>query len=521
MKSLTSLVLGIVPAIIALRVRARVVATTALVLIFVAMSLPASAQELSRLPEPQPVGSLSPGDTLFWDGELFVDRVLGANFIYGGISNGGPLEEAGLAQEACNIDPCWAYEIDVAEGADRLRVWLDSNRRSDCVWFELWSPGTYGDPDARRTAVSQTTCNDFFPGIFPMLWTLEENIPNPEPGKWVVRVLPMKAEGWGFRMRASLDSEPKDRSSALLPDLTGLPPYDIGFEGSVNPAGGSTSDNTNLRSSAVSCTPAEIAEASREGDEVPARCLRFSAGVYNMGQGPMDLRLYKEDELPRDVPLRDGGDVIQRIWSGDGAVEDQQAGTWRSGGLHDYLVGFQEFELYRVVAHPSHPAPNEEEYLELAGDGHNLGWAYADQRLYDWYRFDPWVPLATFLRCRDGDVSQDPGIVHCTALSPGWGDHFRWNRPGMYVDFPLNIDGAADGDYVVRMIIDRYGNIEESDENNNVSYAWVRVAGDRVTVCERGQGFSPWDPRKRVHEPSFWVNTPGGTTADQASEDCA
>ena len=460
----------------------------------------ATAQEAARQPVPQPVGNVGVGDSLFWDGELHVDRIAGGNFPYGLLA----YADNPVQPETCNNpEPCWAYKIDVTEEADNLRVWMDVNDRSECVWFELWAPGTYGDPSQTRTALSEVSCWDYFPNLFPMLWNLEANVADPEPGTWVVRVVPYQVENWGFRMRATLENDEQTGANGLLPDLNSLPPYEFGFEAPVSPAAGTASDNTNPGGRVVSCTPDEIEESNRETGITPLRCLRFSAGIYNIGKGLLDLR------------LREGGRVVQMIRNGAGAVtEERDAGGWESGGthLHNHLEGFSDFELFKVLAIPAHPDPNEEDYLEHAGSGHKIGWHDADQRLYDWYRFDPWVQLAEWRTCA--------AIEDCIIVSPGWGDHYRWSRPGMYVDFPLGVAGSADGDYVVRMIVDRPDNIAESNEHNNVSYAWIRVAGDQVTICERGQGDSPWDPRKEKHEPSFWLSTPGGTTADSPTGDC-
>lgn len=463
----------------------------------------ATAQEAARQPVPQPVGSLAVGNSLFWDGELYVDRVAGTNFPYGLMAFGNnPVQP-----DTCDvIERCWAYELEVAENADRLRVWMDVNRRSDCVWFELWAPGTYGDPDAHRSHLGEVSCNDYFSVLFPMLWDMEANVYDPQPGTWVVRVVPFQVENWGFRMRASLEGAPEGGTKALLPDLKNVPPYEFNFEAPVNPGAGTVSDNTNPQSRLISCTPDEIEEQNRETGQPPLRCLRFSAGIFNIGEGFMDLRLRPE------------GKVIQLIRDGDGnVVGGREGGSWESGGthLHSHLKGFADFQLYKVLSIPKHPSPKDDDYLEHTGSGHKLGWHDGDQRLYDWYRVDPWEQLDAFRHCRDVEME------NCIVVSPGWGDHYRSSRPGMYVDFPLDIAGSADGDYLVRMIVDRPDNIAESNERNNIAYAWIRVVGDRVTICERGQGETPWDPHKEIHEPSFWLNTPGGTTADSPTGDCS
>ena len=78
-------------------------------------------------------------------------------------------------------------------------------------------------------------------------------------------------------------------------------------------------------------------------------------------------------------------------------------------------------------------------------------------------------------------------------LSTGWGDVYRWQRPGQFVDF----DGQGDGYYVVQAIVDIAHNVEGT-QNDNVSYAYIHIVGDRIDIIERGLGTSPWDPNKRT-----------------------
>ena len=339
----------------------------------------ATAQEAARQPMPEPVGSLGVGDTLFWDGG-YVERSVGTNFGYALWA----YQDHDVQPETCSApEECWAYELEVTEEADRLRVWIDMNRRSECVWVELWAPGTYGDPDAHRTKLSEVSCPDLAASLWPMMWNLEayvDNVDNPLPGTWVVRVVPIRVQNWAFRMRASLENVQPSGSNGLLPDLGSLPPYEFGFEAPVSPAAGIAGDNQNPEGRVVSCTPDEVAESQRESGEASHRCLRFSAGIYNVGDGLLDLR------------LRDEGRVFQMIRNGSGAIVDErEAGGWEDGGthLHKHLEGFSDFQLYKVTDFPSHPSPNEDEYLQHAGSGHKIGWNDADQRLYDWYRFDP------------------------------------------------------------------------------------------------------------------------------------
>ena len=88
-------------------------------------------------------------------------------------------------------------------------------------------------------------------------------------------------------------------------------------------------------------------------------------------------------------------------------------------------------------------------------------------------------------------MSPTDGVI---GLSLGWGDVYRWQRPGMYVEF----DGQGSGRYVVQSIVDRGQHVREADEGDNASYAYVQIDGDSIQLLERGWGTSPWDPAKTV-----------------------
>ena len=62
----------------------------------------------------------------------------------------------------------------------------------------------------------------------------------------------------------------------------------------------------------------------------------------------------------------------------------------------------------------------------------------------------------------------------------------------------MEFDGQGNGRYVINAVVDEYNNVIESDETDNVSYAYVEIQGDNITILERGWGESPWDPNKQV-----------------------
>ena len=99
-------------------------------------------------------------------------------------------------------------------------------------------------------------------------------------------------------------------------------------------------------------------------------------------------------------------------------------------------------------------------------------------------------------------------------LSVGWGDVYRWQRPGMYVEF----GGQPNGRYVVRSIVDAEHRVLETNDGDNVSYAYIEVQGRTIELLERGWGLDPWDPDKVVFDGPGPVQR-SATAAGAAAQD--
>ena len=128
------------------------------------------------------------------------------------------------------------------------------------------------------------------------------------------------------------------------------------------------------------------------------------------------------------------------------------------------------------------------------GTGTKSGFCPANQLFGDWRKFDQSAPDAAI-------GSGDAGAGNCQSfsdgvlgLSPGWGDVYRWQRPGQFVDMGTH----GDGTYVVRITVNPKGNVLEVSRANDSAYALVHIVKDSVGILERGQGLSPWDKHKKV-----------------------
>ena len=387
---------------------------------------------------------------------------------------------------------CPSYLLDVAPGGKRLRIGLDTPERTDSFGIHVFAPdGSLAGED--------DNFNQF---------NSEVLIDEPTAGLWRVQIRPDNATYASFRMRAKLESAltvspalPAD-PKPLLPNLRTVPPYEFGFVAPANPLNGLyPPDTVNPPLSVagiepISCSADEAAPVEIGGAGA-VRCLRFTSGPVNVGQGIYDMRfelladtLAGETEIaPNELLSRTIiGPKTQVVHWTDGSQTARPAGTYSFHPIHvnfhdDFIL---KFELYQVT-------DTELGALVAAGLGTKSGFCPADQLFGNWYAFEQGHETPGGDSPLDNCFSPTAGTI---GLSVGWGDVYRWQRPGMYVEF----DGNPNGRYVVRSIVDEMGYVLETDDSDNVSYAYIEVQGDTIEILERGWGTDPWDDRKLVFD---------------------
>jgi hypothetical protein len=442
---------------------------------------------------------LAPDGSAFWDGEM--------------------VENANVRSEAdCGTrGPCFAYPLRLTGTAARLRIAIDTPSREDSFQFQAIAPDG-------SVAASEQNSNQFNEELF---------VSEPPPGDWTVRVIPKGATRASFRLRAKLESSLPGRSGVrapLLPNLKTVPPYEFGFIAPANPLNGVYPPDTVNPPADVagihplSCTADEMAPAELGGFEAQ-RCLRLTSGPINVGEGPYDMRFsFTEDVSEGEGTLQPEAGTIQRgpifqaVHFSDGSLELRDAGTYSFHVTHAHFHddNVLTYDLLRVTD-PSAGG------LVPAGGGTKSGFCPADQLFGEWHRFAQ-QKSGTF---GEGDsaaggncFSFSDGFI---GLTVGWGDIYRWQRPGQYVEFGSNGDGL----YVVQSTVDKQNETLELNEQDNTAYALIRVVGERIDLLERGQGSSPWDPQKvvfrgsgpsdigaRPAEPSPAPSATSGTEAD-------
>jgi hypothetical protein len=362
---------------------------------------------------------------------------------------------------------CFSWKLQLTAPATRLRVAIDTPSRESSFTVEVIDP-------AGATAGSATNSNRF---------NIEAFVAAPKAGTWTVRVVPRDASHARFRLRAKSESPIRKpmKKTLLLPNLQATPPYEFGFVAPANPLNGLyPPDTVNPPLEVLGVHPASCAvdETVENGAQ---RCLRLTTGPRNAGAGPMDLGYVPVDH---QLGLLAEGPVTQYLHWSDGSITQRPAGTFlfHKTHAHYHYQDILDYSIYRVTDAAAGT-------LVPAGHGTKAGFSPADQLFADWTQFAQ----------EEGQFVEGASTARSVGastfgLSVGWGDVYRWQRPGQYVEFA----GNGDGLYVVRCVVDIKNHVLESNEHDNAAYAYVQVTGESVRIIERGQGTSPWDPDKKV-----------------------
>jgi hypothetical protein len=427
-------------------VRARVLALLALL-----VALPGSAPAADL----NVVGAVNLGERLFWYG----------GYVDGAVEHSLPVSNVAAVDRCEQIGPCFTFALDVLDaGAANLRIALDTPARDDGFQVNVLGP-------TGAVVASMANGNQY---------NMESFIPTPAKGRYTIKVAPYSADYASFRMRAKLEATPYvpvATDGLLLPDLQVTRLWEFGFVAPANPLNGLfPPDDSNPPLDVAGYHPLSCGVDEQINDEV-SRCLRFSFGLANIGAGNFDVRFSSD---------RTGAQTknYQCVQHADGTVTARAAGTSYFHQTHGH------YHFNDIITHALYKVSNRSTgAMTLAGRGQKLGYSPADQSIPRWTVFDQ---AKSGTGGSAGNCKTD--IDNRLGLSRGWGDAYRYQRPGNFVDFNTN----GDGYYVVRTTADPVNVVQESNNANNSSYAYIRVEGDHVDVIETGHGLSPWDVNKEV-----------------------
>ena len=417
--------------------------------------LTTGASALTARATPTPLITLTLGHPAFWSGAYVPSAQT-------------PLSGA----EACQVEQCYSYALHVPAGGWRLRVAIDTPDRANEFELDLLDP--HGVQQASESNAAQTQ------------FDMEVYALHPAAGRWTVRVVPQLVQEASFRLRAKLEKAPLTyaHKTMLLPSLQVTPPYEFTFIAPANPANAAAPDSLNPPLSAfgyapLSCTPDETAGIGPTlvpSNNHVTRCLRFTTGPRNDGPGPFEIDY---DPAANGLGVTTPGPAYQRVYYSDGTSVLRRAGVFQFHAVHGHYhyLGFLRFQLFHVGARRT---------LTPAGSGTKIGLCPADELFANWTTFNQENTTTFTANC-----GYAPGEASL-GLNVGWGDVYRWQRPGQYVDFT----GDGDGYYLLQVTVNASHLVLAAAHSRNVGYGLIHVVGQRITLIERGQGLSPWDPDK-------------------------
>ncbi len=380
-----------------------------------------------------------------------------------------------------------AYAFEVTDAGGRLRATLDLSNRDDCLTLELLDPsGTPAQPGRGD-----------YPVVCPhgdrsgQVFGIDLGVTAAVAGTWTARVHAEDVRDLRLRFRATLDPGTTTLApgQALAPNLIPWLPWEFGFAAPSNSAPGTAHDRDNGPGDpTVSCHADEEPEATQ--------CLRFSAGVYNVGDGPLSV-VFQDDAAIQHVYLADATPLDHTDNERAGAYDDHLAGRgeWHPFHQHRHVSEFVQYELFTLPGGDAEPV--------RIGDGGKHGYCTFSQQIQDW--------ASTAQDPQHASFPDGPFCDAAMTLERGWGDLYRWQRPGQYLayDAVMDPDGSMTaGRYLVRMTVDPAGSIVETNEIDNVGYVVIDVVDgggpgqDTVVVCEAGSGPGPGGPA--IEERDRW-----------------
>ena len=243
-----------------------------------------------------------------------------------------------------------------------------------------------------------------------------------------------------------------DAARDLLPNLVTLPPMDLRLD---DPFGAPA-----LAEQARGCGAGETAEKR------VVRCLRFSNGVGNVGEGPLEMRLPKQEG---PAGLAGEGRFAQRVWRADGSYHDAPAGraTFHPYHGHFHYSGAAAFRLHAFDLATGARGP-------MLKETRKTGFCFGDLSLVTMDLAATTPP--TF----DGTGCLDP-LLHdawVTGLTPNWYDRYHWSWFDQYVD----LTGVPDGAYELVSVVNEDAGIQETRLDDNEASAVFRLKGSTVEM---------------------------------------
>lgn len=351
----------------------------------------------------------------------------------------------------CNERNCETTRVTVPPGASRLAVqvrWPTDHSQ--------WLGIHVLDASGKRVATGVSTVIDHLGAV--------AIVDKPEPGEFVVEVLALQGKG-AYEASVILTNAARVEALVreLLPDLVTLPPTDLRFEDPpyqgvsylmILPSDGSRVVTNAL--GAKGCALDEAANGAR-------KCLRFSTGVGNAGDGPLDITLEASEAA--------GGRFNQVIRLTDGTTSTAPAGAAEFHAAHGH---WHNAAANRNVVYTYDAATRERG--EAVGEGKKVGICFADVGILDPAFERPDLPAHSGVPCLNPIVESRWSM----GLSVGWYDLYDWVLSDQMVD----LAGVPDGSYVLCSTANAEGSLREMDSDNNEACTAFELEGERVKLLD-------------------------------------
>jgi hypothetical protein len=195
------------------------------------------------------------------------------------------------------------------------------------------------------------------------------------------------------------------------------------------------------------------------------KLLRFSSILVNVGSGRFEARGSRPSTARNTMTVR------QRIYDGEGGYRSVStdavmyfAGDRDDGHFHWHIRNLERFRLTRL--------DNGTKVGTIA----KHGFCFFDNYRYGSQR----SPFYTVARGACGESSSDLRVG--MGLSVGWGDIYRWDLPGQYI----NVTGLSPGRYRLEGVADPSDWFKEKDNTNNSTWVDLQLTRTDVKVLDHG-----------------------------------
>jgi hypothetical protein len=185
--------------------------------------------------------------------------------------------------------------------------------------------------------------------------------------------------------------------------------------------------------------------------------LAFSAGIKNIGAGPMNAVGYRES-VAGDVPDPNTMRAYQRLFHADGSCDEVEIGslTYHDIHHHYHLDGVMKYELLDAQFTPVKP---------------NTKMAFC---LADILKAAPALPGYPTAPAYNGcDPNKQSTYVNM-GISVGWEDVYDKMLVGQNFDV-TDLMSLPQAQYFIQQTVDEAGIIFEQDDANNTTGVWVTL----------------------------------------------